>query len=44
MPFMSPQEVVMKNGRIGAIKFFRTEQVNVRKKERKNLYSGDFVT
>jgi len=26
VPFMSPQEVVMKNGRIGAIKFFRTEQ------------------
>ena len=26
VPFLSPQEVVMKNGRIGAMKFFRTEQ------------------
>jgi len=26
VPFLSPQEVVMKNGRIGGLKFFRTEQ------------------
>ena len=26
VPFLSPQEVIMKNGRIGGIKFFRTEQ------------------
>jgi len=26
VPFLSPQEVMMKNGRIGGMKFFRTEQ------------------
>jgi len=26
IPFMSPQEVVMKNGRVAGMKFFRTEQ------------------
>ena len=26
VPFLSPQEVIIKNGRIGGMKFFRTEQ------------------
>ena len=26
VPFLSPQEVMMKNGRIGGMKFLRTEQ------------------
>ena len=27
LPFMSPREVITKNGKISAIKFCRTEQV-----------------
>jgi hypothetical protein len=27
VPFLSPQEVILKNGRVAGLKFFRTEQV-----------------
>lgn len=47
VPFMSPQEVITKNGRVAGIKFFRTEQNDdgkwIEDEEQPNKLKCDFI-